>query len=166
MPPPRSCWFGRRIWANPGSRRRTATAPTANFMARLESLRIEAGRRMGFPNAADLVIPKPVLIAPAVNGGTLSARYFMPHDCHRALAVTGAVAVATSCVTPGTIAADMAGPIALPDRHHDRTSIGPHRGTARTPGSAGGISPPAAHRTVRKPLDLHGSSQPFPCHLR
>ena len=32
-------------------------------------------------------------------------------------------------------------------------------------GSAGGISPPAAHRTVRKPLDLHGSSQPLPCHL-
>ena len=32
-------------------------------------------------------------------------------------------------------------------------------------GSAGGISPPAAHRTVRKPLDLHGSSQPFTCHL-
>jgi hypothetical protein len=32
-------------------------------------------------------------------------------------------------------------------------------------GSAGGISPPAAHRTVRKPLDLHGSSQPFSCHL-
>src|SRR4051794_8139112 len=45
------------------------------FMARLESLRIEAGRRMGFPNADDLVIPKPVLIAPAVSGGTLSARY-------------------------------------------------------------------------------------------
>ncbi len=32
-------------------------------------------------------------------------------------------------------------------------------------GSAGGISPPAAHRTVRKPLDLHGSSQPFSCYL-
>ena len=27
--------------------------------------------------------------------------------------------------------------------------------------SAGGISPPAAHRTVHKPLDLHGSYQPF-----
>ena len=27
-------------------------------------------------------------------------------------------------------------------------------------GSAGGISPPAAHRTVRKPLDLHGSHHP------
>jgi hypothetical protein len=32
-------------------------------------------------------------------------------------------------------------------------------------GSAGGISPPAAHRTVRKPLDLHGSSQPLSCRL-
>ena len=32
-------------------------------------------------------------------------------------------------------------------------------------GSGGGISPPAAHRTVRKPLDLHGSSQPLPRHL-
>jgi hypothetical protein len=32
-----------------------------------------------------------------------------------------------------------------------------------TAGSAGGISPPAAHRTVRKPLDLYGSSQlPLP----
>src|SRR3954462_11063453 len=40
--------------------------------------------------------------------------YFMPHDCHRALAVTGAVATATACVTPGTIAASMVGPIALP----------------------------------------------------
>src|SRR3954452_25048497 len=37
--------------------------------------------------------------------------------------------------------------------------------TAPPAGSAGGISPPAAHRTVRKPLDLHGSSQPLPCHL-
>lgn len=32
-------------------------------------------------------------------------------------------------------------------------------------GSAGGISPPAAHRSVRKSLDLHGSSQSFSCHL-
>ena len=32
-------------------------------------------------------------------------------------------------------------------------------------GSAGGIPPPAAHRTVRKPLGLYGSSQPFPCLL-
>ncbi|WP_456620301.1 4-oxalomesaconate tautomerase [Bradyrhizobium sp. P5_C12] len=83
------------------------------FRARLETLRIEAGRRMGFPNSATMVIPKPVLIA---RGGeaTLNTRYFMPHDCHNALAVTGAVAIATACVTPGTIAAEMVGPLAPP----------------------------------------------------
>jgi 2-methylaconitate cis-trans-isomerase PrpF len=69
---------------------------------------------MGFPDAASLVIPKPVLIAPAVTGGTLVTRYFMPHECHRALAVTGAIAAATACVTPGTIAASLVGPADLP----------------------------------------------------
>jgi 2-methylaconitate cis-trans-isomerase PrpF len=85
------------------------------FMAQLEAMRIEAGRRMGFPNAAAMVIPKPVLIAPAVSGGTLSVRYFMPHDCHRALAITGAIATATACVTPGTVAAALAGSVTLPN---------------------------------------------------
>jgi 2-methylaconitate cis-trans-isomerase PrpF len=84
------------------------------FMTQLEAMRVEAGRRMGFADAATLVIPKPVLIAPARAGGTLSTRYFMPHDCHRALAVTGAVAVATACLTPGTIAASLTDAIALP----------------------------------------------------
>lgn len=85
----------------------------SDFRARLEGLRIEAGRRMGFPNSAAMVIPKPVLIASATEA-TLNVRYFMPHACHSALAVTGAVAIATACVTPGTIAAEMVGPLALP----------------------------------------------------
>jgi 2-methylaconitate cis-trans-isomerase PrpF len=85
------------------------------FMARLDAMRVEAGRRMGCPNAAALVIPKPVLIAPAVQGGTLTVRYFMPHDCHRALAITGAVATATACATPGTVAAaTLAGAVSPP----------------------------------------------------
>ncbi|HEY0418551.1 MAG TPA: 4-oxalomesaconate tautomerase, partial [Acetobacteraceae bacterium] len=86
----------------------------AAFMTRLEAMRVEAGRRMGFLDAAALVIPKPVLIAPGVHASTLTTRYFMPHDCHRALAVTGAIAAATACVTPGTIAAAMAGALAPP----------------------------------------------------
>jgi 2-methylaconitate cis-trans-isomerase PrpF len=84
------------------------------FMARLERLRIAAGQRMGIVDAADRVIPKPVLVAPAMHGGTLATRYFMPHQCHTALATTGAVAIATACATPGTIAADIAGRIDLP----------------------------------------------------
>ncbi|MBK3660238.1 4-oxalomesaconate tautomerase [Bradyrhizobium diazoefficiens] len=85
----------------------------SSFRTRLEGLRIEAGRRMGFPNAAAMVIPKPVLIAPA-SEATLNVRYFMPHECHSALAVTGAVAIATACVTPGTIVAEMVGPLVPP----------------------------------------------------
>ncbi len=88
-------------------------AADTGFRTRLEAMRIEAGRRMGFPDPASLVIPKPVLLAPAASA-TLTTRYFMPHQCHRALAVTGAVAVATACVTPGTVAAAMTGPMTAP----------------------------------------------------
>ena len=81
------------------TRRRPNSVPIANFMRRLEALRIEAGKLMGIPDAADRVIPKPVLVAPPAKGGTLSTRYFMPHSCHTALAITGSVAVATAAVT-------------------------------------------------------------------
>ena len=84
------------------------------FKARLEELRTAAGARMGIADAAERVIPKPVLVAPAANGGTLAARYFMPHQCHTALATTGAVALATACATQGTVAAEVAGAIDLP----------------------------------------------------
>lgn len=74
------------------------------FMARLEALRIEAGRRMGLGDVRQLVLPKPVLLAPPARGGTLAARYFMPHSAHKALAVTGAVGIATAAATAGTVA--------------------------------------------------------------
>lgn len=85
------------------------------FMTRLELLRVEAGRRMGFADVADLVIPKPVLIAPPQRGGTISGRYFMPASCHNAFAITGAVGLATACIKPGTIASAVAGAIDLPN---------------------------------------------------
>lgn len=84
------------------------------FMARLEALRIEAGARMGLGDVARLVIPKPVLVAAPKRGGTIAGRYFMPASCHNAFAITGAVALATACVKPGTVAAELAGRVALP----------------------------------------------------
>ena len=93
---------------------KTATeAPTAldgdrAFMARLERIRREAGRRMGLGDVTDLVIPKPVIVAPIADEPTaIAARYFMPHACHKAFAVTGGVGLATACATAGTIVADM-----------------------------------------------------------
>lgn len=101
--------FGKSGWERPAE----FNADCA-FLERLEVMRIEAGKRMGFPNAAELVIPKPVLLAPSQNGGVFSARYFMPHACHNALAITGAVGLATACMHPGTVAHMIAGGVTPP----------------------------------------------------
>ena len=84
------------------------------LIARLQRIRIEGGLRMGIADAADKVIPKPVIISRPGDGGTLRVRYFLPQQCHSALSSTGSVGVATACVTPGTIAAEMVGAIDLP----------------------------------------------------
>ena len=75
------------------------------LMARIEALRLEAGRRMGFGDVRDSVLPKPVLVGPAATTGTLAARYLTPHAVHASLAVTGAIAIATAARLPGTVAA-------------------------------------------------------------
>ena len=81
------------------------------FFARLESIRREAGALMGLGDVSGMVIPKPVLISAAAAGGTLNVRYFTPRACHRAVAATGAVGIATACVLPGSLAAEFAGPL-------------------------------------------------------
>lgn len=85
-----------------------------DFMTRLETIRLVAADRMGIANASGRVVPKPVLVSAPSDGGTIRARYFMPHSCHTALATTGAVGIATACATPGTVAADLAGRIETP----------------------------------------------------
>ncbi|WP_019938239.1 4-oxalomesaconate tautomerase [Bordetella sp. FB-8] len=75
----------------------------AALLRRLEMLRLEAGRRMGLGDVADSVVPKPVLVSPAGGGLAVRSRYFTPHNCHRAHAVTGAIGVAASFVLPGTV---------------------------------------------------------------
>ncbi|MCJ8140878.1 4-oxalomesaconate tautomerase [Falsirhodobacter halotolerans] len=79
-----------------------------DFMARLERVRLESGRRMGLGDVTDMVIPKPILLSRPTDGATITARYFMPHACHTAVAITGAVCIASACCTPGTVAHDLA----------------------------------------------------------
>lgn len=86
----------------------------AERLARIETMRREAGRRMGLGDVSALVVPKPVLLSPPVAGGAIRVRYLMPHACHPALAITGAVGISTAIVTAGTLAARMTGPVALP----------------------------------------------------
>lgn len=84
------------------------------FLQRLESLRLQAGIAMGLGDVSDKVIPKPVLVSPAKAGGTIQVRYFMPHNCHRALAITGSIGLATACVIEGSIVARMLGGVSVP----------------------------------------------------
>lgn len=74
-----------------------------SMFERLESIRLQAGAAMGFGDVSNMVIPKPVLISPALKGGTLNVRYFMPHNCHKSLALTGAIGLASACIIPDTI---------------------------------------------------------------
>lgn len=79
------------------------------MLARVESLRLEAGRRMGLGDVSKLVTPKVGLLSPARHGGTITSRYLVPHSCHRSHAATGAICLATACCLEGTVAADVIG---------------------------------------------------------
>ncbi|MEA2872725.1 MAG: 4-oxalomesaconate tautomerase [Hyphomicrobiales bacterium] len=80
------------------------------LFARIEPIRLEAGRRMGFGDCSDKVIPKVGLLSPPRDGGTIASRYLTPHALHAAHAVTGAVCVASACALEGTIAHELAKP--------------------------------------------------------
>lgn len=74
------------------------------FFTRIEALRREAGRRMGLGDVSGSVLPKVIMVSAPRANGTITGRYFMPHAAHKSFAATGAVCLATACVTPGTVA--------------------------------------------------------------
>jgi hypothetical protein len=76
----------------------------AALLARLERIRLEAGRRMGLGDVSGSVVPKPVIVSPGDDADSITSRYFTPRRCHASHAVTGAIGVATAFVLPGTVA--------------------------------------------------------------
>ncbi len=75
----------------------------ALLKAKIESIRLQVGPMMRLGAVANKVVPKMCLVAPPVNGGIIHSRTFIPHVCHAAIGVLGAVSVATACVLPGTV---------------------------------------------------------------
>jgi 4-oxalomesaconate tautomerase len=53
-------------------------------------------------------VPKLTMVAPPRAGGSVCTRTFIPHRCHDAIGVLGAVSVATAALLPGTPAASVA----------------------------------------------------------
>lgn len=74
------------------------------LLARIESLRLQAGLRMGLGDVSNSVVPKPVLVSAGDTPNSITSRYFTPHKCHASHAVTGAIGVATAFALPGTVA--------------------------------------------------------------
>jgi 4-oxalomesaconate tautomerase len=58
---------------------------------------------MGLGDVSAKVVPKMTLVSPALAGGSLNTRTFIPRKCHDAIGVLGAVSVASACVVPGTV---------------------------------------------------------------
>lgn len=80
----------------------------AELKRRLESIRLQIGPRMNLGDVTKKVVPKMSLIAPPRAGGHVSTRTFIPHNCHAAIGVLGAVSVATACILPGSVAEGIA----------------------------------------------------------
>ncbi|WP_439586706.1 4-oxalomesaconate tautomerase [Hydrogenophaga sp.] len=78
------------------------------LLERIESLRLEAGLRMGLGDVSNSVIPKPVLVSAGDSANSITSRYFTPRRCHASHAVTGAIGVASAFALPGTVASGLA----------------------------------------------------------
>jgi 4-oxalomesaconate tautomerase len=74
------------------------------FYDRMEPIRRAAGKLMGMGDVSNSVTPKFAILAKPQHGGTVTARYFMPKNCHPTMAVTGAQCLASCVLTPGTVA--------------------------------------------------------------
>jgi 4-oxalomesaconate tautomerase len=57
---------------------------------------------MHLSDVTEKSVPKMCLVSPAVNGGLVTTRTFIPHVCHQTIGVLGAVSVATACLISGT----------------------------------------------------------------
>lgn len=80
----------------------------ADSLARIETIRQEAARRMGMGDVSEAVVPKVSLLSPARHDGTIRTHNLIPRRCHASIGVFAAVSVATACVLPGSPAHLMA----------------------------------------------------------
>lgn len=74
---------------------------------KVEAIRLIAGELMNLGDVTNKTVPKMSLISPALNGGLINTRTFIPHRVHDAIGVLGSVSVATACALKGTVVDDV-----------------------------------------------------------
>lgn len=72
--------------------------------ARLEKIRLQIAPQMNLGDVTHESVPKMCLLSPPIKGGFVNTRTFIPHVCHAAVGVLGAVSVGTACLLPGSVA--------------------------------------------------------------
>ena len=77
--------------------------------ARIEQIRLAAGPMMNLGDVKNKTVPKLSLLSKPTASGLINTRTFIPHRCHEAIGVLGAVSVATAAILPGSVAAKIAG---------------------------------------------------------
>lgn len=124
----------------------------ARLRARLEAIRLKAGPLMNLGDVAKKSVPKMTMISAPRDGGAISTRTFIPHSCHDAIGVLGAVSVATACLLPGGAAADLA---RLPEGDEKRISVEHPTGEMSVIATLRGgvVTNAAVLRTARKLFD-------------
>jgi 4-oxalomesaconate tautomerase len=77
------------------------------FKEKLEAIRLTAGPMMNLGDVSGTTVPKLTLVSAPKEGGALNTRTFIPHRCHQAIGVLGAVSVATAALWPGSVVAGL-----------------------------------------------------------
>jgi len=76
---------------------------------KLESIRLQAGKLMNLGNVSKKTVPKITIVSTPKSGGIINTRTFIPHVCHAAIGVLGAVSAVTASILPGSIAEQIIG---------------------------------------------------------
>jgi 4-oxalomesaconate tautomerase len=120
---------------------------------RLEAIRLKAGPLMNLGDVSDKSVPKMTMVSRPRAGCAISTRTFIPHRCHDAIGVLGAVSVATACLLPEGPAMTLA---TLPEGQEKSLSIEHPTGemtVVATLDVEGNLLKAAILRTARKLFD-------------
>lgn len=121
--------------------------------AKLESIRLKAGPMMNLGDVKEKSVPKMTVVSKARNGGCVSTRTFIPHRCHKAIGVLGAVSVGTACLLKSGPTARVA---VIPDGNPKTLSVEHPTGefsVVATLDDKGEIASAGVLRTARKLFD-------------
>ncbi len=126
-------------------------------LRRIESIRLQAGRRMGLGDVGTAVVPKMCLISTPENGGSISTRSLIPWKCHASIGALRPLVLRRA--RPAR-----AGSLSSPRREGGQGREGEGGGEGRGGGGGGGGEgqpPPPPHHHHPQPTP-HPTPNPLP----